>query len=203
LTHRIVTAVAGMLAALVLAGCRQATVVTVTSEPSPSATAASPSAAYNSRYGNSPVAAADGLRLERQLRSRGEYWEASVSTEPVSAGEVENPDATALAAARAAATSASVVIATEIGATIKAMLAGGRAGQQAYCLGLIDQLRAFGYTGLRTATVEVYFSERDRHAELTWSASGAPTFTVFDNDLQGLPSLEPGTTTPFPAPPTP
>ena len=200
MTHRIVSAVACPLVALLLAGCQQATVVTVTHEPSPAAATASP---YNSRYGNSPVAAADGLRLERQLRSRGEYWEVSVSTEPVSAGQVEHPDASALAAARATATSATVVIATEIGTTIRAMLAGGRSGQQAYCLGLIDQVRAFGYSGLRTATVEVYFSERDRHAELTWSASGAPTFTVFDNDLQGFPSLQPGATTPFPAPPTP
>lgn len=200
MTHRIVPAVACPLVALLLAGCQQATVVTPTPEPSASA---SPSAGYSSRYGNSPVAAADGLRLERQLRSRGEYWEVSVSTEPVSAGQVEHPDAAALAAARAAATSARVVIATETAPTIKAMLAGGRAGQQAYCVGLIDQLRALGYTGLRTATVDVYFSEQDRHAELSWSASGAPTYTVFDNDLQGAPSLEPGATTPFPAPPTP
>jgi hypothetical protein len=203
MTHRIVSAVACPFVALLLAGCQQATVVTVTPSPSAAAATASPSAGYNSRYGNSPVAAADGLRLERQLRSRGEYWEVSVSTEPVNAGQVEHPDAAALAAARAAATSANVVIATEIASTIRAMLAGGRAGQQTYCLGLIDQLRAFGYTGLRTATVEVYFSERDRHAELTWSASGAPTYTVFDNDLGGVPSPEPGETTPFPAPPTP
>ena len=127
----------------------------------------------------------------------------SISTEPVRAGQVDNPDAAALAAARAAARQAHLVIATEIASTIKALLAGGRAGQQAYCVGLIDQVRALGYSGLQTATVEVYFSERDRHAELTWSASGATTSTVFDNDLGGHPSLLPGGTTPFPVPPTP
>ena len=204
MTHRILPA-AGcpLLALLLLAGCQQATIVPVTPAASPTAVATPPSAAYNPRYGNSPVAAADGLRLQRQLTSRGEYWEVSISTEPVRAGQVDNPDAAALAAARAAARQAHLVIATEIASTIKALLAGGRAGQQAYCVGLIDQVRALGYSGLQTATVEVYFSERDRHAELTWSASGATTYTVFDNDLGGHPSLLPGGTTPFPAPPTP
>jgi hypothetical protein len=127
----------------------------------------------------------------------------SLSTEPASAGQVDHPDAAALAAARAAARQAHLVIATEIRGTIQALLAGGRAGQEQYCLRLLDQVRAFGYTGLQTATVDVYFSERDRHAELTWSASGPATFTVFDNDLSGVPSGEPGEATPFPVPPTP
>jgi hypothetical protein len=201
MTHRILAAATSALLVLLLAGCREATIETPTPEPSPAAS--SPSAESGSRYGNNPVAAADGLRLEQRLRAGGEYWEVSLSTEPASAGQLDHPDAAALAAARAAARQVHLVIATEVRGTIEALLAGGRAGQQQYCLRLLDQVRALGYTGLQRATVDVYFSEQDRHAELTWSASGPSTYTVFDNDLGGVPSLEPGESTPFPAPPSP
>ena len=194
---------AALAAALLLAGCQEATIVRVTPAPSAAATATLPPFGYNHRYGNNPVAAADGFRLERQLISRGEYWEVAVSTEPASAGQVDNPDPSTLAAARAGARRATLTIATEIVTTIRALLARGRAGQQAYCTGLVDQLRVLGYSGLGAATVDVYFTERDRHAELTWSASGASTYTVFDGDLGGDLSRLPGGTTPFPAPPTP
>jgi hypothetical protein len=158
---------------------------------------------YNHRYGNNPVAAADAFRLERQLIARGEYWELAISTEPAQAGTVDHPDAAALAAARTGARQATVIIATEIASTIRARLAGGRAGQQAYCMALLDQVRALGYGGLETAKLEVYFTERDHHAELSWSASGGSTYTVLDGDLGGDLSKLPGGTTPFPAPPTP
>jgi hypothetical protein len=206
MTHRILPTAARLVAAgaaaLVVAGCQAATVVRVTPSPSASATA-TPSAGYDHRYGNGPVAAADGFRLQRQLIARGEYWEVSVSTDPASAQAVDTPDAAALAAARAAARRATLTIATEVVPTIRALVARGRAGQQAYCAELLDQLRALGYTGLESARVEVYFSESDRHAELSWTPSGATTYTVFDNDLGGDLDRLPGGTTPFPAPPTP
>ena len=175
----------------------------VTPAPSPPAAATLPPFGYNHRYGNNPVAAADGFRLERQLIARGEYWEVAISTEPAAAGLVDHPDAAAVAAARAGARQATMIIATEIPSTIRALLAGGHAGQQAYCAGLLDQLRGIGYTGLQSARVEVYFTERDHHAELTWTPAGGTTYTVLDNDLGGDLSRLPGGTTPFPGPPTP
>lgn len=193
---------AAVLSAL-LGGCQEATIVTPTPAPTATATATLPPLGYNHRYGNDPLAAADAFRLERALIARGEYWELAISTEPAAAGDVEHPDPTSLAAARGAARTVSVTIATEIASTIRGLLAGGHSGQQAYCLGILDQVRALGYSGLRSATVDVYFTERDRHAELTWSASGATTYTVFDNDLGGDVNRLPGGTTPFPAPPTP
>ncbi|HEY2702872.1 MAG TPA: hypothetical protein VGL20_04205 [Candidatus Dormibacteraeota bacterium] len=174
----------------------------VTPAPSPSAAATLPPFGYNHRYGNNPVAAADGFRLERQLIARGEYWEVAVSTEPAAAGLVDHPGPAAVAAARAEARQATMVIATEIPSAIRALLAGGHAGQQAYCAGLLDQLRGLGYSGLESARIEVYFTERDHHAELTWTPA-ATTYTVLDNDLGGDLSGLPGGTTPFPGPAAP
>ncbi|HEX3606232.1 MAG TPA: hypothetical protein VH134_09945 [Candidatus Dormibacteraeota bacterium] len=190
------------LAAVLLAGCEEARIVEVTPSPSPAATATLPPFGYNHRYGDNPVAAADGFRLERQLIARGDYWEVAVSTEPAAAGELDHPSAAGLVTARAAARRATLTVATEIASTIRALLARGRAGQQAYCAGLLDQLRAFGYTGLESAHVDVYFTERDRHAELTWTPTSSG-YAVFDGDLGGDLSRLPGGTTPFPAPPAP
>ena len=97
-----------------------------------------------------------------------------------------------------------LTIATEQAPTIRALLARGRPGQQAYCAALLDEVRGMGYSGLQSGLVEVYLSEKDHHAELRWSPGEPTAFTVFDNDLAGgdLDRL-PGGTTPFPAPPTP
>lgn len=175
----------------------------VTPPPSASAVTTLPPFGYNHRYGNNPVAAADAFRLERQLIARGEYWEVAISTDPAAAGFVDRPDAAAMGAARAGARRLSMIIATEIAPTIRALLAGGNAGQQAYCTGLFDQVRALGYGGLESATVEVYFTERDHHSRLSWSAAGGSTYSVLDGDLGGDLSRLPGGTTPFPVPPTP
>jgi hypothetical protein len=192
---------AAVVAGAVVSGCQGATVTTVTPAPSASAAAPAPPADFNHRYGNNAVAAADAFELQRKLAGRSEYWEVAISTEPAAAGQLAHPGATSLAAARAAARRATLTIATEVPATIRTLLAGGRAGQQAYCTGLLDQLRGVGYTGLTSAAVEVYFTERDHHAELVWSPSGAATYTVFDNDLGGDPNQLPGGSTPFATPP--
>jgi hypothetical protein len=197
-------ALPGVLTATLLAGCQEASIVQVTPAPSASAVATLPPFGYNHRYGNNPVAAADGFRLERQLIARGEYWEVAISTEPAAAGlTADHPAAAAMVTARTAARQATMIIATEIASTIRALLAGGHDGQQAYCAGLLDQLRGMGYTGLQSARVEVYLTERDHHAELTWTPAAGTTYTVLDNDLGGDLSRLPGGTTPFPGPPAP
>jgi hypothetical protein len=185
-----------------LAGCQQAGIVQPTPDADASATPAA-SAAYNSRDGNNPVAAGDARELARRLVSRREYWEAAVSTEPAAAGFPHGSDTAALGAARAGAHRLALTIATESLPTIRGLLARGRTGQQAYCTALLDELRALGYVGLESARVDVYFTEKHRHAELAWSPAGA-TYTVFDNDqLGGDLGSTPSGTTPFPAPPTP
>jgi len=197
--HRIAAA---LVLAGALAGCQQATVLRPTPTSGPTATPAA--SGYDHRYGDNPVAAADAFQLQRRLVARGEYWEVAVSTEPAAAGFPTASDPASVAAARAAARQLVLTVATEVTSSIRGLLAGGDAGQQRYCQGLLDQLRTLGYTGLESARVEVYFTERDRHAELRWTPSAPSTFAVFDNDLSGgdLGRLPSGTT-PFPAPPTP
>lgn len=173
-TRRALVAALAGLGAL-LSGCEEATIVAVTPAPRTSPASTLPPLGFNHRYGNNPLAAADAFRMERSLIARGEYWELAISTDPAAAGYVTDPSAAALSRARMAARQATVIIATEIAATIRGLLAGGRAGQQAYCTGLLDQFRALGYGGLTSATVEVYFTERDHHSELRWSASGPVT----------------------------
>jgi hypothetical protein len=207
MTHRIPVTAACLLIGLgamagVLTGCQQAGIVQPTPDADASATPAG-SAGYTTRYGDNPVAASDARDLERRLVSRGEYWEAAISTEPAAAGFPRGSGAAALGAARAGARRLALTIATESLPTIRELLARGRTGQQAYCAALLEEVRALGYGGLESASVVVYFTEKHRHAELAWSPTGA-TYTVFDNDqLGGDLSGTPSGTTPFPAPPTP
>jgi hypothetical protein len=81
------------------------------------------------------------------------------------------------------------------------MLQSGDAGQQTYCEQLIEQLRTQGYSGLRKATVVVFFGESDRHAELHWAAGTGYTYTILDNNLNGALLTPIPTSTPFATPP--
>jgi hypothetical protein len=190
-------------AALALAGCDEAQV----SRPAPPATqtpfvlGSLPPIGFNHRYGNNPVAAADAFALERQLYAQRQYWEVGMHAEPAGAGYVDETDAAATAAARPQFTSLRVIIASESLPTLRALLARGDPGQQAYCEGLVAQLRARGYTGLATLALDVFFGESDRHAELTWSRAAGYHYTIFDGDLRGALSTPIPTSTPFTTPP--
>lgn len=198
------------LAVVLLSGCSEVQVETPTpAPPSPSALPTLPPIGFNHRYGNNPVASADAFALERKLFSQKEYWEVAIASVPAAAGYVAPGDVGATSAARPRLSELTLVLATESLATIRALLAGGDSAQQTYCVTLLDGLRTTGYSNLTKATVDVYFGEQDRHAELAWTPAAGYTFSVFDNDLRGTqfnpnPSSTPFSTVPTPTPkPTP
>ena len=160
-----------------------------------------PPIGFNHRYGNSPLAAADGFALERTLFSLSEFWEVGVNTQPQAAGYVDRTNPAAVTAARARTTGVIVALATERLNTIHGMLAfPADSGQEQYCIAILGHLRSAGYTGLTSATVLVFFTEQDEHAVLTWSPATGYAFHVLDHDLAGN-GLRPGpTSTPLPLP---
>jgi hypothetical protein len=200
LSAGVVTVASGVLTA-----CSEVTVQHATPTPAPTTSSVPtlPPIGFNHRYGTNPVAAADAFRLERDLFSRKQYWEVALRTLPDAAGYVQVTDLAAVNRSRTQSTGVTLVIATEAIATIKDLLAGGDAAQQAFCQQLLDALRADGYGAFTTATVLVYFTEQDRHAQLTWTPSDGYHFTVFDNDLRGTTINPSPSTTPFAAPPSP
>ena len=159
-----------------------------------------PPIGYNHRYGNNPVAAADGFALERSLYAQKQFWEVGLRTDPANAGFVEETDPTATKAARAGFTGVLMIIASESLPTLRALVALGDKGQQAYCQHLLDTLRGEGYTGLTTATVLVFFGESDRHASLNWTPQGSK-YTIYDNNLNGALNTPIPTATLFNTPP--
>src|ERR1035437_4730031 len=154
-----------VLMALVLSGCSDFVVVhpTPTPEPVPSL----PPIGFNHRYGNNPVAAADGLAFERSLYSSFVFWEVGLRADPQLAGFVDRTDHNAVVQARAKTTTILVSIATERLITIQGMLAlPGDDAQKQYCIGIIDHFRSVGYTNITKASVLVFFTEQDEHAGL-------------------------------------
>jgi hypothetical protein len=166
--------------------------------PTPSAAPTLPPIGFNHRYGNNPVIAADANSIERTLFAKQEFWEFAVAGAPAEAGFVDRSQPDLVASARARTTSVTVVIASEVLATLRSFVANGHTGQQAYCVGLLDQLRQTGYTGLSDITMYVYFGERDRHAQLTWTLSAGYTYTVLDGNLENQLASPPPGGTPFP-----
>lgn len=189
------------LVALLLSGC--ADYVLVHPTPTPDIPVQSlPPIGYNHRYGNNPVAAADGFATERALFAQGVFWEVGVRADPQIAGFVDRSDPAAVARARAQTTSLLVSIATERLFTIVGMLAlGDDAKQEAYCEALLQHFRDLGYTHLAKASVLVFFTEQDEHAILTWTPAGGYQYTVNDGDLKGNSIANTASATPLPAPP--
>lgn len=192
-------AVAG---AALLSGCSEAQ---VTHPPSPTpqgfAVPTLPPIGFNHRFGNNPVAAADGFALERAEFARKEYWEVAVRADPNVAGYTDTTDPAATKSARAKFTSVLMVIASESLPTLRAMVELGDAGQQAYCERLFEELRADGYSGLTSGSVLVFFGESDRHAQLTWSPAAGYKYVIYDNNLNGALTRPIPSATPFSTPP--
>jgi hypothetical protein len=205
-TKRAAVAVALLCVSAVLASCADVLIVETTPTPTPDPSLSLPPIGFNHRYGSSPLAAKDGLAMERQLFSQQIYWEVAIRTDPVKAGFIKVGDRAVEQAARHAVTNIILVVATELRTVIEGMLAfRTHADQQAYCAALLDHLRKVGYDAFTTATVLVFFTESDQHAKMTWSASSGYTFVVNDNDLAGT-GLSPGPAqTPLasPLPPSP
>jgi len=198
---RAATAAALLGAVLLLAGCSEVQVETPTAAPpTPSALPTLPPIGFNHRYGNNPIASADAFAMERKLFAQKQYWEVAIATQPAEVGYVVLTDVAGTARARPKLNALTLVLATESLATIKELLTGGDPAQQAYCVSLLDQLRGTGYNNLSSATVDVYFGEQDRHAELSWTPASGYSYKIFDNDLRGT-QINP-TGTPFSTIPT-
>jgi hypothetical protein len=190
--------IAGLLAALgvCLSACSEVGVQTPT--PPPSAVPSLPPIGFDHRYGNNPVLAADANSIDRDLFAKNEYWEFAMAGQPVAAGYVDRSNAALVTAARAQTTSVTVVIASEVLATLRSFVANGHPGQQAYLEGLVDQVRRLGYTGLTQVTMYVYFGELDKHAQLTWTPSVGYSFSVLDGNMENSLASPPPGGTPFP-----
>jgi hypothetical protein len=205
-TKRAAAAVALLCASALLASCADVLIVETTPTPTPDPSLSLPPIGFNHRYGSSPLAAKDGLAMERQLFSQQVYWEVAIRTDPVQAGYIKVGDPAVEKAARHAVTHIILVVATELRAVIEGMLAfRTHADQQAYCQALLDHLRHVGYDAFTSAEVLMFFTESDEHAKMSWKASIGYTFVVNDNDLAGT-VLRPGpsqTPLPQPLPPSP
>ena len=200
MVRRILTALCLAGCGVVLAGCNDFSLVAVTSTPNLAALPSLPPIGFNHRYGNSPVASADGFQLERLLFSHRAFWEVAIRADPVEAGYVELADTDKVTQARHKIKTLYMVIATEDRNTIEGLLAyPDHAGQQAYVNALLDYIIADGYDSITEATVLVFFTESDQHAKLHWTKkSGSYTFEVFDNDLKGTVLVPGPTVTPLP-----
>lgn len=191
---------AAALIALTLCGCADFVILHPT--PTPNIPVESlPPIGFNHRYGNSPITAADGFDYERSLFAAQAFWEVGVRGDPQLAGFVDRTDPHAVIEARAKTTALTVSVATERLSTIQGMLAFATdAGQQEYCVEIVNHFRSIGYSNITKATVLVFFTEQDEHAVLAWTPAKGYTFTVNDNDLRGN-SIRPGPAiTPLPQP---
>src|SRR5437899_8064202 len=140
---------AAALGGLLLAACSEVQVETPTPiPPTPSTLPTLPPIGFNHRYGNNPVASADAFAMERKLFSQKEYWEVAIASTPAQEGYVAPSDVGAVTTARPRLTGLTLVLATESLATIQGLLAAGDPAQQTYCVKLLDQLRATGYSNL-------------------------------------------------------
>ena len=189
---------------LALPGCGDVTVTTATPSASSTSAITLPPIGFNHRYGNNPVAAADGFHLERHFFSSQQYWEVALVTTPEAAGYIDTKDAKAVAAARHAMTSVSMTLATETRGAIVGLLAWGDDGaQQPYAQQLLSIVRATGYDSVTSFKLLIFFTEQDEHAALTWTQASGFSYSVLDHDLAGsalrpspgvtpLPTLTPG-----------
>ena len=185
--------------ALLLTGCADYVIVHPTATPDVPIQSLPP-IGYNHRYGNNPVAAADGLAEERTLFAQGVYWEVGLRADPQLAGFVDRSNPAAVATARAATTDLLISLATERLVTIQGMLAfPSDEMQKAYCIGILQHFRDIGYVNLKKASILVFFTEQDEHAVLTWTPSGGYTYTVNDGDLKGNQIATTAGVTPLPS----
>jgi hypothetical protein len=142
-----------------------------------------PPVGFSHVYGNSPLASQDGLNYERGLFGLETYWEIEIVAQPARAGFVSLGNRQAVARARHAMRSLSLVVATEIPPTITGVLAfGSDAGQEVYSEELLDYLHKLGYNDLQSASVRIYFTEFSMHSRLTWTGKSGYKFHVFSDN---------------------
>jgi hypothetical protein len=155
--------------AVTLAGCEQVAVIK----------SAPVAVSYDSKAGNSAVAAADAASLQQALRLRGQLWTIRVEAEPAGAGNVDLKDAQQVRTARGKFTSLVVTLTTAGQSTVEGFTSRGPQSEQAYCEALIQAFAQAGYTNLTSIRVEVYVAT-SHHATLTWQASTGFVYKVLD-----------------------
>ena len=158
-----------------------------------------PPIGFNHLYGENPIAARDGLTLERQFWAGNVYWEVFLYTQPIENGFVSLGNAAAVQAARHRITGLILTVATEDTTTINRFLAfPGLPGQKTYAEAMLHAVEGFGYDSVSTAQVRIYFGELNEYANLTWNQSTGYNYKVLLNgfgEVQGV--------TPLPTPETP
>jgi len=198
-SRRTAAALCAGACAAALVACSDFSLVAVTATPNVQPLPSLPPIGFNHRYGNNPVASADGFQLERLLFSHREFWEVAIRTDPVLAGYVELGDTQKVTEARHKATDLFLVLASEDRNTIEGLLAyPDHAGQQAWVTAMLNNIIADGYDSITSAQVLVFFTESDQHAKLSWSKKNGYKYEVFDNDLKGTVLVPGPTTSPLP-----
>ena len=194
---------AALAACLLLSACADFTIVVTTPTPTPN-TITLPPIGFNHRYGNSPVAAADGFALERRLFATHAFWEVAIQADPREVGYIEHINEKTAKAARHKVHHIILVLATELRDTMEGVLAfPSDAAQQSYSVRMLDLARGFGYDALSSAEVLVFFTESDLHSKLSWTARGGYSFKINDNNLLGSglnPPPKPYSPLPLPTP---
>jgi hypothetical protein len=170
LLNRAVLAALAVGCAATLAGCSEVAVIK---------TAAPAAAGFDARYGNDPLAAADGASLESALRSRGQVWSIRISTEPSAAGYVKVSDLNALVAARGKVRSFAMTLTATAQSTLQGFSARGPQGEQAYLESLMQAIANAGYARITSVRIDVWF-QASHHAVLTWTSAAGFKYSVLD-----------------------
>ena len=167
--RRLLLTVSLLAATAVLTGCEQVEVIR----------SAPVAVVYDTKAGNSPLAAADAASLQEALRVRAQVWSIRIDTKPASAGNVDVKSAKAVQGGRAKFTAFAMTLTATSQATVEGFSSRGAGGEQQYCESLIQAVARAGYTNLRDIRVEVYFNG-SHHSTLTWSAATSFVYKVLD-----------------------
>ncbi|HEV7677627.1 MAG TPA: hypothetical protein VGQ42_03575 [Candidatus Dormibacteraeota bacterium] len=167
--RRLALAVPAVGIALALAGCDQVAVITTTTV----------AARFDQSHGNNPVAANDGLLLEKGLAARGQVWTIRLDTQPAASENVQVSNQQAVIAARGKVSQLVLTLVANNQSTVDGISARGATNEQAYCETLVQDLASAGYTQMSQIKVELYY-HASHHATLSWQASTQFVFKVLD-----------------------
>jgi len=157
-------------ATLALTGCSEVAII----RSAPVA-----AAAFDAKFGNDPLAAADASSLQSALRLRGQLWDIKLHTEPAAAGNVNATNVTQLVAARGKVNSLGMTLTATSDSMQSTFSSRGSQGEQAYLESLLQAIAQAGYTHIRAVRVDVYF-QSSHHSVLTWKPSTGFVYSVLD-----------------------
>jgi hypothetical protein len=167
--RRLALALPALGIALALTGCDQVAVITSTTV----------AARFDKAHGNNPVAANDGLLLERGLASRGQIWTIRLDSQPAGSEDVPVTNQQAVVGARGKVSQMVLTLVANNQSTVDGISARGATVEQAYCEALVQDLASAGYTRMTQIKVELYY-HASHHATLSWQASTGFVFKILD-----------------------